>query len=175
MDINALSADSTGSPLSGSGTPSPSKKASDSRGLNKALNQGAIISGLLPALASGSSGSSRTRGSAGLASEIYTAVGMQTQGMMSRGLMGVRIANISLGIDMSEAAKDAAEAPGEKPPADPDEGPAKTGAKPPVDEATHAQRVLDGMLKEEEPATPRYYSSPELSNPALGGLLNSLG
>lgn len=143
MDISALSSGasgSSGSALSGQMAPLASKKAADSLGLNKAINQGAIVSGLLPALASGSSGSSRP---AGLSSDIYTAVGMQTQGMMSRGLMGIQIANISLGIDMSQAAKDAAP------------------EKQAEDDATAAPT--------------RYYSSPELSNPALGGLLNSLG
>ena len=110
-------------------------------GLNKALNQGAIVSGLLPALSSDSGSSGSAGFSTGLSADIYTAVGMQTQGMMSRGLMGIQIANISLGIDMSQAGKDA------------------TAAK----EA------------EKEAAAPRYYTNPDLSNPALGGLLNSLG
>jgi hypothetical protein len=181
MDISALSSGTSGTSGSALSGPSDSKKALDSRGLNRALNQGAIVSGLLPALSSGSSGHSGSHGSAGLSSDIYTAVGMQTQGMMSRGLMGIQIANVSLGIDMSRTAKDAAttkdpdEVSGEETSAAPDGVPAETEVKPPVDEASHAQRVLDGMLKEEEPPASRYYSSPELSNPALGGLLNSLG
>lgn len=189
MDISAITSGasgSSGSALSGQSSPLASKKATDSLGLNKAINQGAIVSGLLPALSSSRSGST---GSAGLSADIYTAVGMQTQGMMSRGLMGIQIANISLGIDMSQAAKDAAAANEAEdadaiatPVAEAEDAaaegtvvPAEPAPKPPVDEAAHAERLLDGMLNEEAPAPSRYYSSPELSNPALGGLLNSLG
>jgi hypothetical protein len=178
MDISAFSSGASESALSGQKSTSASKKAADSRGLNKALNQSAIVSGLLPAVSS-----SGSRGSGGLSSDIYTAVGMQTQGMMSRGLTGIRIANISLGIDMSQAAKDArdqdAAGPKEADNAAATDSAGKTAEnateKPPVDEAAHAERVLDGMMDEETPAATRHYSSPDLSNPALGGLLNSLG
>lgn len=104
MDISALS---VGSQPPRADSPAISKKPADDMGLNKALSQGAIVSGLLPALSSPKSGSSGSSGFAGLSADIYTAVGMQTQGMMSRGLMGIRIANVSLGIDMSQTAKDA--------------------------------------------------------------------
>lgn len=176
MDIGALSSGPSGSALSGHTSPAASKKASDSRGLNKALHQGAIVSGLLPALSSSRSGS---RGFAGLSSDIYIAVGMQTQGMMSRGLTGIQIANISLGIDMSQAAKDARD--GDEAGSKVADNAAATDSAekkaeiPPVDEAAHAERVLDGMMDQEAPAATRHYSSPDLSNPALGGLLNSLG
>lgn len=160
MDVSALS---SGSPPSQANPRPASKKPSDEIGLNRALNQGAIVSGLLPALSSGSSGS---HGSAGLSADIYTAVGMQTQGMMSRGLMGIQIANISLGIDMSQAAKAAAAAEEAKAA---DEMPAD------ADSEADAPGTADAADGADAATSTRYYSNPELSNPALGGLLNSLG
>lgn len=164
MDINAIPA--------GSSVPGISpKKAADSLGLSKALHQGALVSGLLPALpsASGPAGSS---GHAGLG-DIYTAVGMQTQGMMSRGLMGIQIANISLGIDMSQAVKEAGAAKdtdaGKDAVAEKDAG--KDAEKTPESDAEKAS-AQDGAP---DPEATRYYSNPDLANPGLGGLLNSLG
>ncbi len=160
MDVSALS---SGSPPSLANTRAASKKPADDIGLNKALNQGAIVSGLLPALSSGSSGS---HGSAGLSADIYTAVGMQAQGMMSRGLMGIQIANISLGIDMSQAAKDAAAA---------NEAKEETETAADSDADSDAPATADAAERVEAATPPRYYSNPEFSNPALGGLLSSLG
>jgi hypothetical protein len=132
-------------------SPQSARKNADAFAIAKIQHQVSLVSGLLPSLTPGMA-QGTARGSTqrlGLGSDIYTAVGMQTQGMMSRGSTGVQIANVSLGIDMSQAhkEKDAAEAEPEAP----------AERKPP------------------EAAAPRNYSNPELSNPGLGGLLNSLG
>jgi hypothetical protein len=135
----------SGAHFPASQSPKSVRKNADAFAIAKIQQQVSLVSGLLPSMTSGTARGSTQR--LGLGADIYTAVGMQTQGMMSRGLTGVQIANVSLGIDMSQAAKDAAEA-------EPD---APAGRRPP------------------EEAAPRNYSNPELSNPGLGGLLDSLG
>jgi hypothetical protein len=139
----------SGSNYPASQSPQSARKNADAFAIAKIQHRVSLVSGLLPSLTPGMT-QGTARGSTqrlGLGSDIYTAVGMQTQGMMSRGLTGVQIANVSLGIDMSQARKDAAEAEPEAP----------AERKPP------------------EAAAPRNYSNPELANPGLGGLLNSLG
>lgn len=186
MEINSLA---SGTNYPASQSPLPSRKNADSFAIAKLQNQGALVSGLLPALARGSAQTT------GLGSDIYTAVGMQTQGMMSRGLQGVEIANVSLGIDMSKAGGYAADAGSGASADDAAEEPSGT---PNATGPGHTNKVLEEILKADGVETPeanpyavtrdffadrkpseesasRNYSNPELSNPGLGGLLNSLG
>ncbi|MEO6096353.1 MAG: hypothetical protein ABIW76_11880 [Fibrobacteria bacterium] len=186
MDINSL-ASGTQNPVSQS--PQTARRNADAFAIAKIQNHGSLVSGLLPSLNQGVG-----RGP-GLGLDIYTAVGMQTQGMMSRGLMGVQIANISLGIDMSQAGKDLVESGSD---ASADEGDPGTSGTPAATDSGHTNTVLNEILKADGVETPeanpyavtrdyfadrkapeeaasRLYSNPDLSNPALGGLLNSLG
>ncbi|GEM_PF-4242078 len=193
MDISGLSGSTYSAPLS----TSASKKTIDSLGMAKVQNEGALVSGLLPSATSGA-----TSGlGAGL--DIYAAVGMQSQGLMSRGLLGVEISNISLGIDTSKAAVDAAAAAKDDSAAagnaaSPGSSTTGTAPAPSSTGANHTNTILNDILKadgvvpaEANPyqytkdffadktapaeSAARIYSNPELSNPSLGGLLNSLG
>ena len=173
MDINSLSSNPLSPATAGNESPlasqAASKKITDSLSLSKTLNQGALITGLLPSLYSGP----------GINADLYTAIGMQSSGMLSRGLAGIELANISLGIDTSEKAK-AADKAAEEAKADDASGASEASEdaaadKPPVDEAAHAERVLNGLLQSDGVSGSRLFSNPGFSNPGLGGLLNSLG
>ena len=178
MDISGLGASGANAFSGFGGTDSlpPSVQA-------KIFNQTQSLS-LLPSVSSPGLG-------AGL--DIYAAVNMQNMGMLAGGRAAVELANISLGIDPSAPSATHAAA------ADTD-GDAQAGGVP---KDTHPGKnppigaTLDKLLKEagftpqtnpyefrsdffadEKPAdtaeTP-YYSNPGLSNPSLGGLLDSLG
>lgn len=130
----------------------------------------------------------------GLNLDIYAAVGMQSQGLLSGGRTALELANISLGIDTSQAAAHADAADADALGATPADG---------TQTAAHGSAILDGLLKAEGYVAPEadpyvvqtdffaemdagtgaslpsapatYYSNPGFSNPGLGGLLNSLG
>ena len=121
--------------------------------------------------------------------DLYAAVNMQSMGMLAGGRAAIELANISLGIDPSAPAASAerAEAPQEN--GQPED--THPGKNPPIG------ATLDKLLKEAgftpqtnpyefrsdffadaKPAAPDetpYYTNPGLSNPSLGGLLDSLG
>jgi hypothetical protein len=180
MDISSLA---SGTNFPASQSPQTARKNADALAIAKMQDQGALVSGLLPAVTQGP----------GLGLDLYTAVGMQSQGMMSRGLMGIEIANVSLGIDMSQAGK--AESPES---ADKDAAETEPAATANAAGTGHTNTILNAILKADgfetpeanpyaitrdffadrkalEEMIPRNYSNPELSNPGLGGLLNSLG
>jgi hypothetical protein len=188
MDIASL-ASGTNYPASQSAqTPQSARKNAEAFAIAKIQNQGSLVSGLLPSLAQ----TAQAANAPGLGLDIYTAVGMQTQGMMSRGLMGLQIANISLGIDMSQSGKEAG------PDTSADDASSGTSATPAATGSGHTNTVLNEILKADGVETPeanpyavtrdffadrktaeetasRNYANPELSNPGLGGLLNSMG
>lgn len=137
----------------------------------------------------------------GLNLDIYAAVGMQTQGMLSGGLTSIELANISLGIDMSQRANDAATADSGSPDASAADAASAHAVSPPATAApsSHTNTVLNAILKADgfvapeenayavqtdffaQPASPAagpapaYFTNSSLANPGLGGLLNSLG
>ena len=141
MDISSLS---SGSKYSAPQSAISAGKTADSLGMAKIQNQGALVSGLLPSASSPGLGSNL---------DLYAAIGMQTQGLLSRGLASIETANISLGIDMSERFGDSASAV------------KKDGADADAADGTDAS----------ETAAPRYFTDIALTNPGLGGLINSLG
>jgi hypothetical protein len=181
MDIGSLSSSAQ------TGTPSQNPSASISQ--FKAQQSGQLLS-LIPAPAS--------MPGLGLNLDIYAAVGMQSQGYLSGGLMSIELANISLGIDMSKLSPAASAAGTDAGGASSATAPATTtpGTAAP---ASHTNTVLNDILKadgyvapaentyavqtdffadSDSPApasAPAYYANPSLSNPGLGGLINSLG
>ncbi len=191
MDITSLSSSTQ------AGYPAKNPTASLSQ--FKAQQGGQLLS-LLPS----SSSSSSSSPGLGLNLDIYAAVTSQSQGLLSGGLTALEIANISLGIDMKAsdpaAGTDAAAAKQDGGTVSPQGNPAATPAAAPVAVA-HGNSQLDAILKEDgfvaaekdpfvlqtdffpqaaaaAPSTSSaspYFSNPSLSNPGLGGLLNSLG
>jgi hypothetical protein len=177
MDISSLSSSAQ------TGTPSQNPSASISQ--FKAQQSGQLLS-LIPAPAS--------MPGLGLNLDIYAAVGMQSQGYLSGGLMSIELANISLGIDMSKLSPAAGAT---------DTGSADASAAQapttPAAPASHTNTVLNDILKADGYVAPAensysvqtdffaksdspvaaspsaYYTNPSLSNPGLGGLINSLG
>jgi hypothetical protein len=166
----------------------------------KTRDDGMMLS-LLPPLSPSPSFSSGLGGNL----DIYAAVGMQAQGLVSGGRTAIEAANASLGIDMSlkftagtedasgadgsgespsgtdGASKDAAGAPQTasetKSPSDPlDEILKADGFKPaPADPYVLKKDFFADSENPPESSPTRYFTSPDLSNPSLGGLLNSIG
>lgn len=157
----------------------------------RSMTDGLLVS-LLP------SASSRTSTGLGANLDIYAAVSQQSLGVLSGGRSALEIANLNLGIDMSQQTAVATADAGNgvaATPAQPDTTSDGTTPQP----ADKRPEILDQILKEagyvkqdENPyvvqkdffavpetlankAPSQYFSSPSLSNPGLGGLLNSLG
>lgn len=178
MDISGLGASGAGAFTGFGGTDSlpPSVQS-------KIFNQTQSLS-LLPSVSSPGLGGSL---------DLYAAVNMQSMGLLSGGRAAVELANISLGIDPSAPSASGTAADGTGGDAQANSVPKDThpGKNPPIG------ATLDKLLKEagftpqtnpyefrsdffadEKPAaaaeTP-YFSNPGLSNPSLGGLLDSLG
>jgi hypothetical protein len=139
--------------------------------------------------------------------DLYAAVSMQSMGMLSDSRSALESANISLGIDMSVAGKEAAAGGAESPDGDEAgssgaaDGPDAAGGSPSdTSPGTHKPigTILDQVLKESGFTAPaanpyayrtdffadsqsagsqsqQYFSNPDLSNPSLGGLLDSMG
>jgi hypothetical protein len=198
MDISGLG--STSSSSSATSTASTAKSSTPAFSQVKIQNDSQLVS-MLPSPSFGGLGGNV---------DLYDAISKQSQGLlMAGGRTAMEIANISLGIDMSQSYSvtdsSATGASASAPATTTGTAAAATPAKPdPASAITPPSgsqnlSMLDQILKEggyvaptadpyvvnkdffadqvqntAPPASP-YYTSQSLSNPALGGLLNSLG
>ena len=150
MDISSLTP--------GSQTPSPFKTSTAAISQFKAEQANGLLA-LLPAPSSAPG--------LGLNLDIYAAVGMQTQGQLAGGRTAIELANISLGIDASQA----------KDPASSQTTPANGAQRRRRPRGCHSRRHSQSGRLIAPAANPYviqtdFFAKP---NPGLGGQLNSLG